>query len=292
MNNTPYRVISATNLDYLKHPHPELAWMDIPEWKLDLALSSGQDYQVEYHHHVNEVYVCSYLFSYSAAMLKKALETHRDKIYRQYTGRPFYRVYLEYTTGILLTGYSSTAKIICKLQPLCRNNPVRLGNYVMEQETVDVLLQLIASTAIWAPVEAVQAQDPASFTYVRRRSGDPKKGVIVNGIKYDDNTRPNTLIKAAVKKYRHFGIAPNEYAVCHIWENSCYNPKYYTDLRNLVLLPRALSSLSDYNSAVSQLLKYHSTRLFGKWCPDGCELPSKPTQYGNIKWLILPDIKK
>ncbi|HWQ55093.1 MAG TPA: hypothetical protein VN442_15505 [Bryobacteraceae bacterium] len=39
-------------------------------------------------------------------------------------------------------------------------------------------------------------------------------------------------------------------AVCHIWPNSCYDERYHTCVANLVLLPSALASLTDFDPQV------------------------------------------
>ena len=153
------------------------------------------------------------------------------------------------------------------------------------------LCRLVARTAVWAPMSAVAKQRPEKFRHVRRKPKDPPKGKTVDGITYDDNTIPNRRMKAAMKRYFGILIAPQEYEVCHIWEETCYDKLYHTDLRNLVLIPRALASLSDHDPAVSSMLKYHAYTIFDGWLPEGVDCPNKPDGYGNLPWLNLSLIK-
>ena len=289
--DTPFLVSSKTHQSNIKHP--ELCWMDVPEWKLDQAVALQADFRLEYHHHEAGEYVCSWVYTIPARTLRESLLQFQS-IYKTYTRTPFFRVYLEYSSGRLYTTYSKTKLLICTLAPKYNYKCVRMGAVALrnavEQLTPlskNLLMQLVARTAIWVPMEAVLEQNPDNFIYVRRRSGDPEKGKQVNGIIYDDNTHPNRIIKAAVKKYLGFGIAPKEYHVCHIWEGSCYDCRYHTNLKNLVLLPSSIYSLSDYDKSVLAMLKWRAAELFDGWHPENRLLPQKPAHYRRLSWLNI-----
>lgn len=291
---TPFVVTSKTRQRNIKHP--ELCWMDVPEWKLEQAAAMQAEVRLEYHHHVDGEYVCSCVYALDARTLHERLEIYRSKIYKTYTKKPFYRVYLEHATGNLYTTYCNTRLLICTLAPAYSETRVRLGTYALKQAVDQLkslegnpLMQLVARTAIWAPMEAVMAQKPEELIYLRLKAGkDEKKGDECGIYKLDDNTQANRIIKAAVKKYLHFAIAPKEWHVCHIWEGSCYDPRYHTNLRNLVLLPSSIYSLTDYDKNVSAMLKHRAAELFGGWTPENRSLPPKPPHYRRVSWLNLP----
>lgn len=289
-------IFSEKHLSRIKYRR--FCWMNIPEDKLKCAIQNQDSVQFRYHHSdENDAYVCSYVYTISAQELNDALLKYRE-IYRTYKTKPFYSVYLEYQTGLLFTTYCETRKEICQLSPAYKKPAVKLGSYALEKaikqlKNVDdkiFLMQLVASCAVWAPMEAVLKQRPDEFKYLRfkngsgKKKGDKEKDDEGREIVYDDNTQPNRLIKNAVKDYYNFVIAPNEYYVCHIWEGTCYKRLYHTDLRNVVLLPSSVYSLSDHNEKIMDMLKCRSAQLYGELKPEGRALPKKPAHYKDIKW--------
>ncbi len=147
---------------------------------------------------------------------------------------------------------------------------------------------LIALTAIWAPLEAhIAAHDgQGNFARVpncrRKRHFEPRGEV--EGIIYDDNSRPNSQMKAMAKKY--YGVNLQDFTVCHVWPDTCYDVRYHTCYANLVCIPAAIHSLTDYDSHVESCLKYRAYELFG-WKPDDEQVPTKPENYPT-EWLALP----
>lgn len=286
--------------------------MDIPEEKLISAAQNGIEVRFEYHH--NEArkgsdisdYVCSYVYSIPAQKLYEDLNKHRDKIYRGNKEgnkrKSLYRVYLEYKTGCLHTTYCNTRKLICKLNAVYDMAAVKLGSYALEKAIIQLkganekslLMQLVANCAVWAPKEAVEEQEPDEFKHVRFKIGSGKKKgekeMDSDGkeIIYDDNTQPNRKIKSAIKRFYGFIIASGEYHVCHIWEGTCYDRLYHTDLRNIVLLPSSIYSLSDYYEPIRDMLKCRSAELYGEMNPNGKKLPKKPAHYKEITWPEMP----
>lgn len=291
---TPFVISSKTRQHNINHP--ELCWMDVPEWKLSQAVAMRAEVRLEYHHHVDGEYVCSFVYELDARTLQEHLERYRSKIYRTYTNKPFYRVYLECDSGKLYTAYCNTRLLICTLASAYQKKCVRLGSYALKYAVAQLetlsgnpLMQLVARTAIWAPMDAVREQKPEEFIYMRLKAGKGEKKGDERGIyKLDDNTHANRIIKAAVKKHLCYAIAPKEWHVCHIWEGSCYDPRYHTNLKNLVLLPSSIYSLTDYDKNVSDMLKYRAAELFGGWHPENCSLPPKPPHYRRLSWLKLP----
>lgn len=151
---------------------------------------------------------------------------------------------------------------------------------------------LIALCAIWAPAEQHAAQHDGQGTYARvpncrrKRPSEPRGEV--GGIIYDDNTRPNSQMKSMAKKY--YGVNLVDFTVCHVWPGTCYNQRYHTCYANLVCIPAAIHSLTDFDAHVAACLKYRAYELYG-WKPDESEIPEKPENYPT-EWLELPRYEK
>jgi hypothetical protein len=147
---------------------------------------------------------------------------------------------------------------------------------------------LIALSAIWAPAEAHEACHDGCGGYAsvpnckRKRHNEPRGEV--NGVIYDDNSRANSKMKAMVRKY--YGVRLEEFTVCHVWPDTCYDVRYHTCLANLVYIPAAIHSLTDYDAHVEACLKYRAYELFG-WKPEEEMVPVKPDNYPAV-WLELP----
>lgn len=293
MKQLSYTVTSETAC--IKSKRPDLCWMDIPENKLQSAVSTNGKFQIVYHHHEEGVYICSYIYSVSARELNLAFDAHRSIIYNTYTKAPFFRFYLDYAGNKIYAGTGKESQLVFEL-PKAR--AMRLGEYALKKaiETIrymegDLLVNLVASTAIWAPMDAVMAQKNEDLIRVRMKSGQ-KKGLQIGDYILDDNTYINGKMKRLVKKYLHFMIPAHEYHVCHIWPTSHEDPSYHSDIRNIILLPSAIYSLSDHDDSVKAALKYRAYKLFGNWTPGNELPPSKPSGYEKIEWLNLPTLSK
>lgn len=106
------------------------------------------------------------------------------------------------------------------------------------------------------------------------------------GILHDDNTTANYAIKKAI--LAGMGISTSHtnlfkgYEACHIY-GMPNNPKYYTSIMNLVLIPSALAALSDSHDYVMDVLKYKAFELYG-FVPSGYSNPAEPHGYNSLKW--------
>lgn len=146
---------------------------------------------------------------------------------------------------------------------------------------------LIALSSIWAPKEAHEACHDGHGSYAsvpncrRKRHNEPRGEV--NGVIYNDNTRPNSKMKAMARMY--YNVDLEEFTVCHVWPDTCYDVRYHTCFANLVLIPAAIHSLTDYDSHVEACLKYRAYELF-RWKPDEEDIPKKPDNYPT-EWLEL-----
>jgi hypothetical protein len=167
------------------------------------------------------------------------------------------------------------------------------GNEILEQalESLEIdLASLIASASIWANPEvfSILKSDNSFGTYYpntrRYKKGKgEEKGEIINGIRLDDNTYANFAIK---KSIGHDREAPN-FMTCHIWPDTCYDHRYHTCIANIVLIPKAISGLSDHDSLTIRCLKYRSFELYG-WHPQEENKPTKPDNYPEFWRDPLP----
>lgn len=127
-----------------------------------------------------------------------------------------------------------------------------------------------------------------------QKRGSITKDPILGDITLDDNTKANYAIKKAVLKgLEKYGIHKTDidifkgFEACHIWADTCYNPRYHTSVANLVLIPREIAGLTDHCDAVKELLKYESFKRFG-FKPDGENTPNEPKNYKELTWRSTP----
>jgi hypothetical protein len=153
------------------------------------------------------------------------------------------------------------------------------------------LSALVAATALWAHPETHLRQlrqngTAAVYPNVRRlRPGQGEKRGIVDGVRLDDNTYPNSLLK------RRLGVKGEGvvgFECCHIWPNSCYDTRYHTIIANLVLVPAALASLTDHYWEVQSSLQYRAYELYG-WHPAEAPTPLRPVWYPEYWREPQPD---
>lgn len=145
------------------------------------------------------------------------------------------------------------------------------------------LVALVADVALWVdPAVHARHVGPTNATGAvrpdvrRARPGSGERaGAVVEGIRLDRNNYAGQAIRAAI------GVSRPElagYQACHVWPDSCYDPRYHTVLANLVLVPAPLVSLTDHDPDVIAALKYRSFELYG-WHPDESPAPAKPDRY-------------
>lgn len=152
------------------------------------------------------------------------------------------------------------------------------------------LRQLVAGTAIFAPLKAVQAvsgPDHAMYPYVRRArtSAGERRGQKIGRVLLDDNTYPNRGIKTVLANCSGtpYYLWKN-WTVCHIWPATCYDTRYHTALPNLVMLPSAIAGLSDFYLQVLKDLQFRAWELFG-WYPQSvAAAPLVQPQGYPAKW--------
>lgn len=157
------------------------------------------------------------------------------------------------------------------------------GNEILDEVVSELqidLPSLVAGSAFWAP--NLEGVGKAKHPNVRRfkKGSEKRRETSKDGMYLDDNTIANKLLKNSLSylgSFKHF-------AVCHIWPETCYDERYHTVLANLVLVPRALSSLTDHNEEIEKCLQYRAWELY-KWKPDKEDEPVKPENYPN-NWRL------
>lgn len=153
------------------------------------------------------------------------------------------------------------------------NGPMILDE-VVEQLNID-LPGLVAGCAFWPPANTEATK--AAYPSIRRARSPERRGTVTaKGVRLDDNTYANKVLKDSLSHLGKF----EGFAVCHIWPQTCYDERYHTMPANLVLLPRELAGLTDHHRAVEQCLQYRAWELY-RWYPDGQTRPEKPANYPN-----------
>lgn len=144
---------------------------------------------------------------------------------------------------------------------------------------------LVADTGLWVNPEfhnrlVLDTGSAAMFPMVRRaRIGQgERRGQIVDGVRFDDNTYANVAIKRAAG----LGKSAVGFEACHIWPGTCYDARYHTAIANILLLPRALAGLSDHAIEIQTALQYRAYELY-EWYPETMPQPVKPEFYPS-KW--------
>ena len=292
-----YTVTSRTPRDI--EGYSDFCWMEISENKLRKA---GKDRALYYFH--CSIGGESFAYSYPAVDLLKEFESRGVRLRGEKNKR--YSFFIEYPTGRLVRSLSmadDAALTVCMLTPEAApddagsapSERVTPSEYKAEDvlkdalkvENCEHLLRLVARTSLWATkeeyIECLKNGSTAKHPHIRRKYPYEERGKGDNNTRLDDNSYPNAQMKASLKRQR---IKPIGYETCHIWERTCYDPRYHTCYANLVLLPRAIASLSDHNEEVKALLRWYAYERFDHFLPENKTLPPKPENYDEIKKLF------
>jgi len=153
------------------------------------------------------------------------------------------------------------------------------------------VMDLIVHTARWidpAVVRELPVWYPAFHRGMELFKADWKTPQVdKNGIRSrETNYRANWTIDDAL------GGKGSNWTCCHIWGYSdptfqqkgslTHNPRYYTCLPNLVLLPTPVKALTDSMPEVQQALRVCSWHLYG-WTPEGPD--SKEAEAIRSGWI-------
>ena len=289
-----YKVTSKTTR--ASEGYPDLCWMDIGVQKLEEAAKAKAKYSfVVTLGDENFEYHCP-AKTLLSIFLQKGVRRKRSRKGGEFS------FFFEYTTGCLYHSLSHMGEednLICKSSSVATINAEEYLNRALALLDPNTLPLLVARTALWADFEqdhllVIRANEeskkykgsPAKYPYVKRKASKENRGWKEPKTLYlDDNSYPNTQMKKALMK--RLNRIPQGYETCHIWEKSCYDTRYHTCFANLVLLPRAIASLSDHYDLIRDILKYRAYELF-KFVPEGEKIPVVPEFYPEDKeWLKI-----
>jgi hypothetical protein len=144
----------------------------------------------------------------------------------------------------------------------------------LKEEGLRTIVDWIAQFSLWIP-SAVYSRIQVVYPATRRKTGkNETRRQVVNGIKLWENQPARDAFWAA------YGLPSRRvknYVVCHIYEDSAHLPKHFTNLANLVVVPRSLASFTEFNP-VRDVLKWHSYVCYGYRGPESA-VPEKPPYY-------------
>ena len=121
------------------------------------------------------------------------------------------------------------------------------------------IIDLVARHSWWVSPK-VYREIQVIYPKTRRKKGTTeKRGALINGVRIWDNQPANHAFWLAIGKNRN--RVKNSF-VCHIYEDSVWDPEHFTNLANLVAFPKGLQSLSEW-TPIRRLLKYHSFIIYG-----------------------------
>lgn len=161
------------------------------------------------------------------------------------------------------------------------------------------LFDVIARTAVFCPktvFETVKGNEDTAYIknkdgvlFIRRTSDEPKKGWPNGEYISDDNTYINQTFKKLCgggrRKYTNF-------ITCHIYGGLSRNPRVFSAVANIVLLPKALAGLSDNCDEVINLLQHRAYELY-RWYPkdEGFSIPKYDDKFARLSWASPEDFK-
>ena len=177
------------------------------------------------------------------------------------------------------------------LEVVARKVVYRIPGVSLPKDCLADLAQLVASTS-WLPdPEVVRAFDrKAVFPSIRANKEHKRRTPILQGEKtigvYDDNCTPMWAIMWS-HGYPGIGRYVPDYALAHVY--GCpQNIDAFTNLANLLLVPKFFASLTDGDGPLLPYLKYHSLHVYD-WhpkSPEKIEIP-KPEGYDSVQWRYL-----
>ncbi len=149
----------------------------------------------------------------------------------------------------------------------------------LNESEIDCLISLVAKNARWVHSEVCKAmKGEAVYPMTRRaRSGEERGNVDADGVQVSDNSQAQQAFFPAL------GKRPEDFEnikLCHIYDSKAggLEKGHFTNLANMVLLPQALASLSEFEP-VNQALKRHSYDLYDHYTgPDGA-IPPEPIKH-------------
>lgn len=152
-----------------------------------------------------------------------------------------------------------------------------------------MIIRWIAETARWVD-PAIADAVPIVYPKTRRKRGEEKRGY-----RADEDLAVWRNEPAASACYRALNVAVNGATpknvtggrVCHIYGSSPVLPDHFTRLANLILVPKALESFTEWEP-VRNVLKYRAWELYGYAGPS-LDSPHRPASYPA--WPVSPELE-
>ncbi len=149
----------------------------------------------------------------------------------------------------------------------------------LNESEIDGLISLVAKNAWWVHPEVCKATKGAVYPMTRRAKKGEKSGTVVaNGIRVKDNSQAQQAFFPALgKRPEDF----ENFKLCHIYDSKAggLEEGHFTNLANMVLLPQALASLSEFGP-INQALRWHSYELYDHYTgPDRGAIPPEPIKH-------------
>ena len=147
-------------------------------------------------------------------------------------------------------------------------NPEDLDKMVQHslgKEGLRIIVDWVARFSRWVSPE-VYREVQVVFPKTRRKHVPrERRGQVVDGVRVWENQPAR---EAFWQAYDDRSTRYRNYIVCHIYEGSAHLPDHFTNLANLVMLPKCLESFTEW-IPIRGLLEWHSYCTYGYSGPDG-----------------------
>lgn len=146
----------------------------------------------------------------------------------------------------------------------------------------------IALTSLWTDRNVCRSIGVVHPRTRRRHANEEYRTEVDGIVAWRNEPAANAFWKA--RGVSLSGSSPRGYrnaVLCHIYENSAHDPQHFTHLANLTVLPRAVSSLTEW-TPVRNLLKWMSFTFYGYLGP-AAEPIDRPI-YVPPQWPGVPEL--
>jgi len=164
----------------------------------------------------------------------------------------------------------------------------QLLQHELSEDDIELIIDLVSRISWWVNPN-VYTKIQVIYPKTRRKKGPTKekRNQVIDGIRLWDNQPASTAFWLALGKtadqFKNFNV-------CHIYEESVWNPDHFTNLANITAFPTSLQSLSEWKP-IADVLKYHSYKIYGYKGPED-KIPPTPKHYPKLwKYISNPNQK-
>jgi len=147
----------------------------------------------------------------------------------------------------------------------------------LSEQSLKSLIDLVAQVSWWvSPIvyQSIQIVYPKTR---RARGNQETREQEIDGIRLWDNQPAAIAFWFAVGKTKD-DIKNAD--ICHIYDESVWEPDHFTNLANISAFPKSIASLSEWKP-IADVLKYHSYKIYGYTGPTN-KIPSIPKYYPEL----------